>query len=59
MHDSVVANGAHFADRCGKAGIAVNHHAFLNIGAAPDDDRLIVSTQRCTEPDADVFAERD
>ncbi|MNS56382.1 hypothetical protein D3C72_892380 [compost metagenome] len=59
MYDGVVADGAHFADDSGKAGITVHHHAFLNIGAAPDADRLVIAAQRCAEPDADILAERD
>jgi len=52
----MVADGAHLTDRRGIAGIAVHHHAFLNVCAAANADRLIIAAQRRAKPDADILS---
>ena len=45
-------------DRERKAGVGVQHRAFLDIAAFADDKRFVVPTQDGTEPNPDIKSSR-
>src|SRR5690606_7642174 len=42
-----------------KAQVVVDHHAFLDVGAGTEHDRLVVAAQHGAEPDTDILADMD
>ena len=59
VQDGAMADGAALADRDRAAGVGVHHAEVLDVGVAADDDRLAVSADDRTEPDADPLREVD
>ncbi len=54
VQDDVVADRTILADLEGIAHVGVQRAQFLDVGAGPDDDRLVVAAKNRPEPNPDI-----